>query len=104
MVHPELTKEIGFMKTIFIAMFAIILAGCAHQTASDSKPDTPAAIAFVQKAHPSIHVSKVDEKTIGVIWEVRSPDPLERAEDPFERLKLKLKKDYGVDIVITAIE
>jgi hypothetical protein len=49
-------------------------------------------------------VEKMDDKTIGVIWETRAPDPLERADDPFERLKLRLKKDYGIDIVITAIE
>jgi hypothetical protein len=92
------------MRTMFIAMLAIMLAGCSQPTNSGPQPDTGAAIAFVKKSYPWAVVEKMDDKTIGVIWETRAPDPLERADDPFERLKLRLKKDYGIDIVITAIE
>ena len=85
------------MKAIFIAMLAIMLAGCTHPTASESKPDIPAAIAFMKETYPQIQVEKIDKGTVGVIWE-------SGAEDKFEELKARVKRDFGVNALITAIE
>jgi hypothetical protein len=95
----------GYDYTVYVDASNRVVRVDKRKTAnSGPQPNTGAAIAFVKKSYPWAVVEKMDDKTIGVIWETRALDPLKRADDPFERLKLRLKKDYGIDIVITAIE
>jgi hypothetical protein len=90
------------LQVITVLLFAVV-SGCSHRRANPQRAERPAtyettsAIQFVKKSYPSVVVEKVDEKTIGVIWE-------SGADEEFQKLRTAVYSKFGVDAVITAIE
>ena len=85
------------VKSTISGMLIVLLAGCTQSSVSKVEPDTPSAIAYVQKTYPGVGVVKIDAHTIGLTWE-------SGAEPLFEKMKTKVKADFGVDALLTAIE
>ncbi|MBA4389045.1 MAG: hypothetical protein C0404_13775 [Verrucomicrobia bacterium] len=59
-------------------------------------PDVDGATEYVRKRYTGA-VRKVDEKTISVIWE-------SGAEGEFENVKATAKREFGVTVLLSAIE
>lgn len=77
------------------------MCGCNHQpvnpaAVAQSASRIQEAIVFVKK-HYHVSVKRIDDKTIGVMWE-------SGAEAEFAKLRDQIKKDYNVETRITAIE
>lgn len=94
------------MKTLFAivcVVVVVITGGCVHcekrsdHTAGQAIADVQAAIQCVRQAYPLITVTKIDERTIAVIWEVRR-------DEKFEKLRAAVKTKYHVETIIGAIE
>lgn len=81
----------------FLAVIAASFLGCVRPHVPEPAPDTQAAIGFAKSVYPGIGVEKIDERTIGVIWE-------SGGQEQFRELQARIKQDFGVDVVITAVE
>lgn len=62
------------------------------------EPDVAGAVKYISEKYPGATPHKLDDgRSVGVVWE-------SGAEKVFEELRDKVKKDYGVDVVLGAIE
>ena len=82
---------------IIVALLVTFVMGCPKPTPNAPEANIPAAIAFVKETYPGVVVNRIDDTTIGLIWE-------SGAEREFEKLNAKVKADFGVDSRITATE
>ena len=84
-------------KLLLTVTFIIMITGCVNTSVSKKENNLDAAIVHVKNTYPGIVVTKIDGHTISVIWE-------SEADEKFKELKKKIKKDFGVDTFISAIE
>ena len=92
------------MKTIApLLLLALALSGCSRSAepqvppAESRSPDVAGALQFFSTNYPTLRAQRIDKRTIGVIWE-------SGAQKGFEAFRVKMKKDFGVDSIITATE
>jgi hypothetical protein len=96
------------MKAIIpILLLAIALGGCSRSAelqqasqvprAESWPPDVAGALQFFSTNYPTLRAQRIDDRTIGVIWE-------SGAQREFEAFRVQMKKEFGVDSIITATE
>ena len=94
-------------KITLLLLLVLTLGACSRspgpqvpsQTAGteSGSPNIEGALQFFATNYPTLRAGRIDTKTIGVIWE-------SGATNEFEVFRAKIKKDFGVESVITATE